>query len=64
MSTFDCRMTGMKHFFPTLATDINEAVLEGARMLNTHPREGSASILILLTDGDPTTGYNKTHVHK
>ncbi|XP_040015419.1 inter-alpha-trypsin inhibitor heavy chain H4-like [Xiphias gladius] len=38
------------------ATDINEAVLEGARMLNTHPREGSASILILLTDGDPTTG--------
>nr|XP_046239625.1 inter-alpha-trypsin inhibitor heavy chain H3-like isoform X3 [Scatophagus argus] len=38
------------------ATDINEAVLEGARMLNAHPREGSASILILLTDGDPTTG--------
>ncbi|XP_038553521.1 inter-alpha-trypsin inhibitor heavy chain H3-like isoform X2 [Micropterus salmoides] len=38
------------------ATDINRAVLEGARMLNAHPREGSASILILLTDGDPTTG--------
>uniref|UniRef100_A0A3Q2QE17 Inter-alpha-trypsin inhibitor heavy chain H3 n=1 Tax=Fundulus heteroclitus TaxID=8078 RepID=A0A3Q2QE17_FUNHE len=38
------------------ATDINAAVLEGARMLNVHPREGSASILILLTDGDPTTG--------
>ncbi|KAM4582904.1 inter-alpha-trypsin inhibitor heavy chain H3-like [Fundulus diaphanus] len=38
------------------ATDINAAVLEGARMLNAHPREGSASILILLTDGDPTTG--------
>ncbi|XP_027134696.1 inter-alpha-trypsin inhibitor heavy chain H3 isoform X2 [Larimichthys crocea] len=38
------------------ATDINAAVLEGARMLNLHPREGSASILILLTDGDPTTG--------
>ncbi|KAM8757215.1 inter-alpha-trypsin inhibitor heavy chain H3 isoform 2-T2 [Acanthopagrus schlegelii] len=38
------------------ATNINEAVLEGARMLNAHPREGSASILILLTDGDPTTG--------
>ncbi|XP_041807926.1 inter-alpha-trypsin inhibitor heavy chain H3-like isoform X2 [Chelmon rostratus] len=38
------------------ATDINQAVLEGARMLNAHPREGSASILILLTDGDPTTG--------
>ncbi|KAI3370061.1 hypothetical protein L3Q82_024850 [Scortum barcoo] len=43
------------------ATDINGAVLEGARMLNAHPREGSTSILILLTDGDPTTGYNKTH---
>ncbi|XP_038553519.1 inter-alpha-trypsin inhibitor heavy chain H3-like isoform X2 [Micropterus salmoides] len=38
------------------ATNINRAVLEGARMLNAHPREGSASILILLTDGDPTTG--------
>ncbi|KAM9408198.1 inter-alpha-trypsin inhibitor heavy chain H3-like [Pholidichthys leucotaenia] len=38
------------------ATDINEAVLAGARMLNAHPREGSASILILLTDGDPTSG--------
>ncbi|XP_049444216.1 inter-alpha-trypsin inhibitor heavy chain H3-like [Epinephelus fuscoguttatus] len=37
-------------------TDINKAVLEGARMLNAHPREGSASILILLTDGDPTSG--------
>ncbi|XP_035980553.1 inter-alpha-trypsin inhibitor heavy chain H3 isoform X12 [Fundulus heteroclitus] len=38
------------------STDINAAVLEGARMLNAHPREGSASILILLTDGDPTSG--------
>ncbi|XP_074492226.1 inter-alpha-trypsin inhibitor heavy chain H3-like isoform X3 [Sebastes fasciatus] len=38
------------------STDINGAVLEGARMLNAHPREGSASILILLTDGDPTSG--------
>ncbi|XP_069559435.1 inter-alpha-trypsin inhibitor heavy chain H3-like [Brachyistius frenatus] len=38
------------------ATNINAAVLEGARMLNVHPREGSASILILLTDGDPTSG--------
>ncbi|KAI3370063.1 hypothetical protein L3Q82_024852 [Scortum barcoo] len=37
------------------ATDINGAVLEGARMLNAHPREESTSILILLTDGDPTT---------
>ncbi|XP_047440206.1 inter-alpha-trypsin inhibitor heavy chain H3-like [Mugil cephalus] len=38
------------------ATNINDAVLQGARMLNTHPREGSAPILILLTDGDPTAG--------
>ncbi|KAM6927228.1 inter-alpha-trypsin inhibitor heavy chain H3-like [Xenentodon cancila] len=38
------------------STNINAAVLEGARMLNAHPREGSASILILLTDGDPTEG--------
>ncbi|XP_042072480.1 inter-alpha-trypsin inhibitor heavy chain H3 [Haplochromis burtoni] len=30
--------------------------LKGARMLNAHNREGSASILILLTDGDPTSG--------
>ncbi|XP_071388206.1 inter-alpha-trypsin inhibitor heavy chain H3-like [Centroberyx affinis] len=37
-------------------TDINSAVLEGAHMLNQHPREGSASLLILLTDGDPTSG--------
>ncbi|XP_057217642.1 inter-alpha-trypsin inhibitor heavy chain H3-like isoform X2 [Triplophysa rosa] len=38
------------------ATDINAAVLEGVKMINRHPREGTASILILLTDGDPTTG--------
>uniref|UniRef100_H3C3N0 Inter-alpha-trypsin inhibitor heavy chain 3b, tandem duplicate 2 n=1 Tax=Tetraodon nigroviridis TaxID=99883 RepID=H3C3N0_TETNG len=38
------------------ATNINAAVLKGSSMLNAHPREGSASILILLTDGDPTTG--------
>ncbi|KAI9515171.1 hypothetical protein NQZ68_028037 [Dissostichus eleginoides] len=38
------------------ATNINSAVLEGASLLNAHPREDSASILILLTDGDPTTG--------
>ncbi|XP_025763060.1 inter-alpha-trypsin inhibitor heavy chain H3 [Oreochromis niloticus] len=38
------------------STDIHEAVLQGARMLNAHNREGSASILILLTDGDPTSG--------
>ncbi|XP_070759209.1 inter-alpha-trypsin inhibitor heavy chain H3-like [Enoplosus armatus] len=44
------------------ATNINGAVLEGARMLNAHPREGSASILILLTDGDPTTGVTNLEV--
>ncbi|XP_034388104.1 inter-alpha-trypsin inhibitor heavy chain H3-like [Cyclopterus lumpus] len=38
------------------STDINKAVLEGVHMLNAHPREDSASILILLTDGDPTSG--------
>ncbi|XP_033994590.1 inter-alpha-trypsin inhibitor heavy chain H3-like isoform X3 [Trematomus bernacchii] len=38
------------------ATNINSAVLEGASLLNAHPREDSASILILLTDGDPTSG--------
>ncbi|XP_073667942.1 inter-alpha-trypsin inhibitor heavy chain H3-like [Paramisgurnus dabryanus] len=37
-------------------TDINAAVLEGVKMINRHPQEGTASILILLTDGDPTTG--------
>ncbi|KAK1800040.1 hypothetical protein P4O66_006547, partial [Electrophorus voltai] len=35
-------------------TDINAAVLKGVEIINSHPREGSASILILLTDGDPT----------
>ncbi|XP_014854911.1 PREDICTED: inter-alpha-trypsin inhibitor heavy chain H3-like isoform X1 [Poecilia mexicana] len=38
------------------ATNINDALLEGARMLNAQSREGSASILIFLTDGDPTAG--------
>ncbi|XP_031424240.1 inter-alpha-trypsin inhibitor heavy chain H3-like [Clupea harengus] len=38
------------------ATDINAAVLKGVEMINKHPRESSASILILLTDGDPTSG--------
>ncbi|XP_036414974.1 inter-alpha-trypsin inhibitor heavy chain H3-like [Colossoma macropomum] len=38
------------------ATDINAAVLKGAEMINRHPRESSTSILILLTDGDPTSG--------
>ncbi|KAM6947919.1 inter-alpha-trypsin inhibitor heavy chain H3 [Lycodopsis pacificus] len=44
------------------STDINKAVLEGARMLNAHPREGSASMLILLTDGDPTSGVTNLEV--
>ncbi|XP_067243933.1 inter-alpha-trypsin inhibitor heavy chain H3-like isoform X2 [Chanodichthys erythropterus] len=38
------------------ATNINAAVLAGVDMINRHPREGTASILILLTDGDPTSG--------
>uniref|UniRef100_A0A8C1VER6 Zgc:112265 n=1 Tax=Cyprinus carpio TaxID=7962 RepID=A0A8C1VER6_CYPCA len=37
-------------------TDINAAVLAGVDIIKQHPREGTASILILLTDGDPTTG--------
>lgn len=30
-------------------------------MLTKYPREGSASILILLTDGDPTSGNASRH---
>ncbi|KAK2821164.1 hypothetical protein Q7C36_020507 [Tachysurus vachellii] len=41
------------------ATDINAAVLKGVDMIK-NPREGSASILILLTDGDPTSGETNT----
>ncbi|KAM9813501.1 inter-alpha-trypsin inhibitor heavy chain H3-like [Neosynchiropus ocellatus] len=44
------------------ATNINDAVLAGARLLNDHPREGSASLLILLTDGDPTAGVTNLEV--
>ncbi|XP_037535414.1 inter alpha-trypsin inhibitor, heavy chain 4 [Nematolebias whitei] len=44
------------------ATNINEAVLEGAHMLNEHLREGSASILILLTGGNPTAGVTNLEV--
>nr|XP_040060986.1 inter-alpha-trypsin inhibitor heavy chain H4-like isoform X4 [Gasterosteus aculeatus aculeatus] len=44
------------------STDISRAVLEGTRMLNAHPREGSASLLILLTDGDPTSGETNPEV--
>ncbi|XP_056591182.1 inter-alpha-trypsin inhibitor heavy chain H3 isoform X2 [Triplophysa dalaica] len=42
------------------ATDINAAVLEGVDMIKRHPREGTTSILILLTDGDPTSGETNT----
>ncbi|XP_073681751.1 inter-alpha-trypsin inhibitor heavy chain H3-like isoform X2 [Garra rufa] len=44
------------------ATNINAAVLAGVEMINRHPREGTASILILLTDGDPTSG--ETNIQK
>ncbi|XP_050979364.1 uncharacterized protein LOC127173492 [Labeo rohita] len=44
------------------ATDINAAVLAGVEMISRHPREGTASILILLTDGDPTSG--ETNIEK
>ncbi|XP_036389131.1 inter-alpha-trypsin inhibitor heavy chain H4-like isoform X2 [Megalops cyprinoides] len=41
-------------------TNINEAVLKGVQMLSSflesEAQEGSASIIILLTDGDPTIG--------
>ncbi|XP_029946904.1 inter-alpha-trypsin inhibitor heavy chain H3-like [Salarias fasciatus] len=44
--------------------DIDRAVLEGSNMLNAHLREGSASLLILLTDGDPTLGEtNVERIH-
>ncbi|XP_060766197.1 inter-alpha-trypsin inhibitor heavy chain H3-like [Neoarius graeffei] len=42
------------------ATDINAAVLKGVEIIRRYPREGSASILILLTDGDPTSGETNT----
>ncbi|XP_061543474.1 inter-alpha-trypsin inhibitor heavy chain H3-like [Phycodurus eques] len=45
-------------------TNINDALLDGSRMLNDNPRNGSASILILLTDGDPTSGVtNLGQIH-
>ncbi|XP_071017603.1 inter-alpha-trypsin inhibitor heavy chain H3-like isoform X1 [Oncorhynchus clarkii lewisi] len=54
-----------RHIRDRGATDINAAVLEGTAMLNRNPREGSASLLILLTDGDPTTGEtNLKKIHK
>uniref|UniRef100_A0A4W5R9A6 Inter-alpha-trypsin inhibitor heavy chain 3 n=1 Tax=Hucho hucho TaxID=62062 RepID=A0A4W5R9A6_9TELE len=54
-----------RHIHDRGATDINAAVLEGTAMLNRNPREGSASLLILLTDGDPTTGEtNLEKIHK
>ncbi|XP_041748091.1 inter-alpha-trypsin inhibitor heavy chain H3 isoform X1 [Coregonus clupeaformis] len=54
-----------RHIHDRGATDINAAVLEGTAMLKRNPREGSASLLILLTDGDPTTGEtNLDKIHK
>ncbi|XP_017305529.1 inter-alpha-trypsin inhibitor heavy chain H3 isoform X3 [Ictalurus punctatus] len=41
-------------------TNINQAMLDGVEMIQNHPRQGSASILILLTDGDPTSGVTNT----
>ncbi|KAL2080910.1 hypothetical protein ACEWY4_022763 [Coilia grayii] len=38
------------------STDINAAVLEGVKMIQTEHKEGVASILILLTDGQPNSG--------
>ncbi|XP_037535780.1 inter-alpha-trypsin inhibitor heavy chain H3-like [Nematolebias whitei] len=59
-------LEGAKEFAKTIrsrrTTNINAAVLDGARMLNEHLREGSASILILLTDGDPTAGVTNFEV--
>lgn len=48
-------ITDLLLIFPS-ATDINAAVLKGVEMITKYPRKGSASILILLTDGDPTSG--------
>uniref|UniRef100_A0A4W5Q3Z3 Inter-alpha-trypsin inhibitor heavy chain H3-like n=1 Tax=Hucho hucho TaxID=62062 RepID=A0A4W5Q3Z3_9TELE len=54
-----------RHIHERGATDINAAVLEGTAMLNRHPHDGSVSLLILLTDGDPTTGEtNLEKIHK
>uniref|UniRef100_A0A3P8UJM3 Inter-alpha-trypsin inhibitor heavy chain 3b, tandem duplicate 1 n=1 Tax=Cynoglossus semilaevis TaxID=244447 RepID=A0A3P8UJM3_CYNSE len=44
------------------ATDINDAVLQGTRMLKVSSRPGVASILVLLTDGDPTSGVTNLEV--
>ncbi|CAB1342259.1 unnamed protein product [Coregonus sp. 'balchen'] len=53
------------HIHDRGATDINAAVLEGTAMLHRLPREGSASLRTLLTDGDPTTGEtNLEKIHK
>ncbi|XP_060713644.1 inter-alpha-trypsin inhibitor heavy chain H3-like isoform X2 [Tachysurus vachellii] len=41
-------------------TNINQVVLNGVEMIKSHPRQGSASIVILLTDGDPTSGETNT----
>ncbi|XP_019910861.1 inter-alpha-trypsin inhibitor heavy chain H3-like [Esox lucius] len=50
--TFDSSVSPWKK--ELLSTNINAAVLEGTDMLKRHPRKHSVSLLILLTDGDPT----------
>ncbi|XP_022538275.2 inter-alpha-trypsin inhibitor heavy chain H3 isoform X23 [Astyanax mexicanus] len=58
----DSNLKSAKNFVKKItdrgATDINAAVLKGVEMINRHQREGSASILILLTDGAPNTGVS------
>uniref|UniRef100_A0A3B1ILS3 Inter-alpha-trypsin inhibitor heavy chain H3-like n=1 Tax=Astyanax mexicanus TaxID=7994 RepID=A0A3B1ILS3_ASTMX len=58
----DSNLKSAKNFVKEItdrgATDINAAVLKGVEMINRHQREGSASILILLTDGAPNTGVS------
>ncbi|KAG9260679.1 inter-alpha-trypsin inhibitor heavy chain H3-like isoform X7 [Astyanax mexicanus] len=58
----DSNLKSAKNFVKKItdrgATDINSAVLKGVEMINRHHREGSASILILLTDGAPNTGVS------
>ena len=47
-----------RYIQPSAGTDINAAVLESVKMIKKYHKEGSASMLILLTDGDPTSGLN------
>ncbi|XP_062842200.1 inter-alpha-trypsin inhibitor heavy chain H3-like [Trichomycterus rosablanca] len=51
----------VRKIFALGGTDINDAVMKGVNMIKKYPREGTASILILLTDGDPTSGETNTN---